>query len=291
MILRRLVIFMIIVFLVIVTGIYFIYSISEETGMSRSLTDLFIVLFIGLTLITSLVLGKNIPREGSGIDVELPPAGRKKTQKSYAWLVPQTPTTQAGFPVTKKFMIIGRDINVDITINHPSVSKKHAQLTSFDNQYLLKDLDSRNGTFINNQRIQESYLGEGDIITFGEAKFILSFPREKSVVHEEESELSPSEIDLDLSINLEDLESGILTSTRTNTRKGSRLRDLSGRKKRFLDKKLKIQKTEETFCAGKTSPEPGKAESGKLETDDKATQISRKPETGTNKDSGKTTEN
>jgi pSer/pThr/pTyr-binding forkhead associated (FHA) protein len=275
MILRRLIIFLIVVFLGIGLGIFIIDQVGREAGLSRTLIDLLMVIFIGISITASLMLGKNIPSEGIGMDIDLPSTGSKKTGKSYAWLIPQAQKTQAGFPITRKFMIVGRGVEADITINEPTVSKKHAQLTSFDSGFLLKDLDSSNGTFINNQRIQEAYLGDGDLVTFGEAKFIFSFPKETSVIHEEESELSPA--DLDLSINLEDFESGVRTNTGTKSRKGSRLRDLTKNTRKFFDRKIQKQRIEKTFAADSDF-----TESGDADKENGRTGTREKPQTGKN---------
>ena len=51
-------------------------------------------------------------------------------------------------------IVIGRHPDCDIHIDDGSVSRHHAQVTFEDGQYFLQDLNSRNGTFLNNQQIQ-----------------------------------------------------------------------------------------------------------------------------------------
>lgn len=49
---------------------------------------------------------------------------------------------------------IGRDPSSTLPLNHNTVSRRHAEITCVDGCYLLRDLDSRNGTFVNDQRLE-----------------------------------------------------------------------------------------------------------------------------------------
>src|SRR5262245_53419794 len=50
-------------------------------------------------------------------------------------------------------MVLGRDPSVDIVLNSPGVSRQHARITLQGYQYLIEDLGSSNGTFLNGQQI------------------------------------------------------------------------------------------------------------------------------------------
>ena len=64
--------------------------------------------------------------------------------------------------------IIGRDAGNQIVLDDKLVSRCHAQLTVLDNgQVMIKDLGSSNGTFVNGNRVTESYLNTGDIVKCG----------------------------------------------------------------------------------------------------------------------------
>ncbi len=52
-------------------------------------------------------------------------------------------------------------------IPHTSISRFHCIITNEDNKYHLNDLDSKNGTFINDQRITHKILKDGDMIRLG----------------------------------------------------------------------------------------------------------------------------
>jgi len=50
-------------------------------------------------------------------------------------------------------MIIGRGTDCDITIPKRQISRHHAQIERDEQGYLLRDLDSKNGTFVNSQQV------------------------------------------------------------------------------------------------------------------------------------------
>ncbi|MBW1643397.1 MAG: FHA domain-containing protein [Deltaproteobacteria bacterium] len=64
-------------------------------------------------------------------------------------------------------LTIGRNDKNLICIPNPSVSSKHAIIEPADNGFLLKDLHSKNGTFVNKTFINSHWLENGDIITIG----------------------------------------------------------------------------------------------------------------------------
>jgi hypothetical protein len=64
---------------------------------------------------------------------------------------------------------IGREVGSDVFINDEEVSRRHARLVSQFGDYVLEDLGSTNGTFINGQRATgQRFLKPGDTILFGE---------------------------------------------------------------------------------------------------------------------------
>ena len=65
---------------------------------------------------------------------------------------------------------IGREAGSDVYINDVEVSRQHARLLSQFGDYLLEDLDSTNGTFVNGQRITgQRILKLGDTLFLGES--------------------------------------------------------------------------------------------------------------------------
>jgi len=58
-------------------------------------------------------------------------------------------------------MVFGRHPECDKVLSNPSVSARHARLTRQGDGFLLEDLGSSNGTYVNGQRLEKSDLGEG----------------------------------------------------------------------------------------------------------------------------------
>ncbi len=72
-------------------------------------------------------------------------------------------------PLEKEEVFIGRDLSNDIVINDPEVSRRHARLFLQGNNYVIEDLGSTNGTYVNGQRLMGPYvLRPGEVIVFGE---------------------------------------------------------------------------------------------------------------------------
>lgn len=74
-----------------------------------------------------------------------------------------------GFRLSRrKPMTIGRDASNDIVLTDRSVSGHHAVIRFIQGEWLLADLDSRNGTFVNGSAIaSDTSISERDIVQFG----------------------------------------------------------------------------------------------------------------------------
>ena len=79
------------------------------------------------------------------------------------------------FSLEKTEIFIGREVGSDVFVNDEEVSRRHARLTSQFGDYVLEDLGSTNGTFVNGQRATgQRILKPGDTILLGE-KVSLTF--------------------------------------------------------------------------------------------------------------------
>jgi pSer/pThr/pTyr-binding forkhead associated (FHA) protein/NADPH-dependent 2,4-dienoyl-CoA reductase/sulfur reductase-like enzyme len=71
---------------------------------------------------------------------------------------------------------IGRQEGSTVAINHSSISRRHAEISYAGGYYLLRDLKSTNGTFVNDQRLDPEgicQLKSGDKVRFGKVAFAL----------------------------------------------------------------------------------------------------------------------
>ena len=66
-----------------------------------------------------------------------------------------------------KRMLIGRTEGSDIFIDDSSVSREHASIERKDSRFILEDLKSTNGTFINGEFVDVRILSHGDKIRIG----------------------------------------------------------------------------------------------------------------------------
>ena len=79
------------------------------------------------------------------------------------------PTPGVTFALEGDQLIIGRDAAHAVSINDAEVSRKHARLTFQGGKYVLEDLGSTNGTFVNGQRlVSPAVLKPGDVVSLGE---------------------------------------------------------------------------------------------------------------------------
>jgi pSer/pThr/pTyr-binding forkhead associated (FHA) protein len=59
-------------------------------------------------------------------------------------------------PLDRDTLVIGRDADCDVVVDHPLASRRHARVSRDDRRFRLEDLDSRNGTFLNGERLPPS---------------------------------------------------------------------------------------------------------------------------------------
>lgn len=74
--------------------------------------------------------------------------------------------------LTDKPLTIGRSPDADIVVLDERASRMHSSVRLWDNEYYIKDLKSKNGTFLNNDRVEMSKIKPGDKIRVG--TFVIS---------------------------------------------------------------------------------------------------------------------
>jgi pSer/pThr/pTyr-binding forkhead associated (FHA) protein len=68
--------------------------------------------------------------------------------------------------------VVGRATDADFTIEDVGVSRRHARFHREGEVYVVTDLGSRNGTFVNTQRVQAASLNDGDLIRVGAVEMV-----------------------------------------------------------------------------------------------------------------------
>jgi Nif-specific regulatory protein len=91
-------------------------------------------------------------------------------------------------------VLIGRQTGVNLRIRNAAVSRRHAVIEREGDKYVIADLDSRNGTFVNNMQVKRCELHHGDRVQIGESQFFFLLeegeePAQTSEIRFDESQM------------------------------------------------------------------------------------------------------
>ena len=90
------------------------------------------------------------------------------------------------YNVDRPSVVIGRSSKADIQIDQESVSRNHCKLINTGKSIMLRDLGSTNGTYVNDELVDEYVLRDGDFIKIGRCIFkFLSGNNIENAYHEE----------------------------------------------------------------------------------------------------------
>jgi hypothetical protein len=68
---------------------------------------------------------------------------------------------------------LGRNPNNDFQIEHPTVSGKHCEILLGENEIVVSDCDSTNGTFIGQESVKKATLSAGQTLRLGDVEFLV----------------------------------------------------------------------------------------------------------------------
>ncbi|MDX1378316.1 MAG: FHA domain-containing protein, partial [Anaerolineales bacterium] len=105
-----------------------------------------------------------------GVSIGLTFYNPKETANSVAGFVQAAQATRIE---QTSLILIGRLEDCDVVLDSPEVSRRHATIRQIGDAYAIEDLDSSNGTFVNNEQVKRAELHEGDLIQI--SKFRLLF--------------------------------------------------------------------------------------------------------------------
>jgi pSer/pThr/pTyr-binding forkhead associated (FHA) protein len=98
--------------------------------------------------------------------------------------------TLENFPLRKGYSLsIGRKRNNDIIIENLAVSSHHAKIDSVGDEFVLIDLQSKNGTFVNEKLITSHWLKTGDVINIGKHILVFNFADDEKWPDDETDEI------------------------------------------------------------------------------------------------------
>jgi transcriptional regulator with GAF, ATPase, and Fis domain len=82
------------------------------------------------------------------------------------------PLKDSSFALPAGELSVGRDASNLLAISDPSVSRRHCIVKQESERFKIRDLESRNGTLVNGNAVQEEYLKHGDQISVGDSIFV-----------------------------------------------------------------------------------------------------------------------
>ena len=96
----------------------------------------------------------------------------------------------AEFPLKRGYSLtIGRKKNNDVIIDNLAVSGHHAKIDSVGDSFVLIDLQSKNGSFVNEKKVNSHWLQSGDTINIGKHSLVFSFNENETLPADETDEI------------------------------------------------------------------------------------------------------
>jgi pSer/pThr/pTyr-binding forkhead associated (FHA) protein len=81
------------------------------------------------------------------------------------------PAPGAEYAFSRPRMRIGRSEELDIVVNHKSISREHAEVERIGDRIRIRDLGSANGTRVNGRDVSDHEIAPGDVIELGQVRF------------------------------------------------------------------------------------------------------------------------
>jgi two-component system, NtrC family, response regulator HydG len=94
------------------------------------------------------------------------------------------------FAINEDTLVIGRETNADLCIADASVSRRHSRIEKRETGFVITDLESLNGTFVNDVPVKSRLLEHGDRVRIGDSQFLF-------LIHEGEASSKSSDVKLD----------------------------------------------------------------------------------------------
>lgn len=100
-------------------------------------------------------------------------------RETVARLVIHAPAGTTSHVIRSTVTVIGRAAHCAVKISDECASREHCAIEKRPEGYILRDLNSRNGTMVNGGRVQEAKLGWGDRIQIGETQILFMLEEEE----------------------------------------------------------------------------------------------------------------
>ncbi|MEZ6244107.1 MAG: FHA domain-containing protein [Phycisphaerales bacterium] len=81
--------------------------------------------------------------------------------------------------------VIGRQTDCDVRVPTPGISRHHCEILIDDDEVMIRDLGSSNGTWVNQERVESQSLKAGDLVSLGKHVFVIRIDGEPEEVDAE----------------------------------------------------------------------------------------------------------
>jgi len=129
---------------------------------------------------TTIVLTKNISEK------EEPISGEIDTTKLKPVISVISGKDKGKNFIIEKPVILGRGFNVDVMINDGMISRTHLQISYEKDCFIVEDLNSKNGSYIDDNQIKKVSVIPGTIVNIGNSMLVLSLKSETQINIEKE---------------------------------------------------------------------------------------------------------
>jgi pSer/pThr/pTyr-binding forkhead associated (FHA) protein len=102
---------------------------------------------------------------------ETTPRAKVDSVRLRRYLLPLQPNVDPVFELSGPRSYVGRGVEADVYISHPTISRLHGVLYCIGGATIVEDARSSNGVFVNRKRVQQSVLKDGDVVSFGNVAF------------------------------------------------------------------------------------------------------------------------
>jgi pSer/pThr/pTyr-binding forkhead associated (FHA) protein len=87
-------------------------------------------------------------------------------------VVTRGPNSGSKFALDERLVTAGRHPESDIFLDDITVSRRHAEIERTESGYVVRDVGSLNGTYLNRERVEEAPLADGDELQVGTFKLL-----------------------------------------------------------------------------------------------------------------------
>ena len=105
-----------------------------------------------------------------GLTADLPAPPPARFARLRSWFGPRSLGLPPAADLLHGRLVLGRSSACELVLGDDTVSRRHAELFVEEGRWLLRDLESANGTWVNGRRIVEAEVRPGDVLHLGAAR-------------------------------------------------------------------------------------------------------------------------